>query len=146
MSAQVERSVQHATIVLERVVEAPAPRAYAAWIHPEGWDAPCELHEPRVGGRKLQTFSPTGEQKFREEGRYEDLVPDQRVVYAYSIFRDDVRITVSLQTLEFSPQGARTRLLLTEQLTVLDGGDRAAARERGNAEWLDRFAAALKRS
>lgn len=141
-----ERSVQHETIRLERVLDAPPARAYDAWTHPERWDDPYEQHEFRVGGAKLQTFGPRGGHMFREEGRYEDLVPERRIVYAYSIAREGVRITVSLQTIEFLAQDAGTRMLLTEQIAILDGGDKAADRERGVGMWLDKFAAALART
>jgi uncharacterized protein YndB with AHSA1/START domain len=140
------RSVQHATIVIERFLDAPLARAFAVWAHPEGWEGPLEQHEFRVGGQKRLEFRPPDGHVYREDGRYEDIVPDDRTVYAYSIWRGDVRITVSLQTVEFAAEGPGTRMLLTEQLTILDDGDTPAARERGTREWLDRFAHALERS
>ena len=141
-----ERSVEHGTITIERTLAASLARAFAAWTNPEGWDDAYEQHEFRVGGRKLQTFGPPGERIFREDGRYEDIVPNKRIVYTYSIWRGEARITASLQTVEFAAQGARTNMFLTEQIAILDGGDTAADRERGIGMWLDKFEAALQRS
>jgi uncharacterized protein YndB with AHSA1/START domain len=141
-----QRSVQHDTIVIKRRLAAPLERAFTMWSHPEGWDDPYEHHEFRVGGCKRQTFGPPGERIYREEGRYEDIVPNKRVVYTYSIWRGEVRITTSLQTVEFAAQGARTEFLLTDQIAILDAGDTAAAREHGIGKWLDQFEAGLQRS
>lgn len=148
-----ERSVEHATFVVRRVLDAPLPEVFAAWAHPERWDVPSdnswdayEQHEFRTGGRRLQTFGPRSGPVWREEGRYEDIVADKRIVYSYAILRGDLRVTLSLQTLEFVAQGARTRMQLTEQIAILDRGDTASGREGGVGQWLDKFATALKRS
>ena len=77
---------------------------------------------------------------------FQDIVSGRRTVYGYAIYRGDVRITVSLQTVEFVPDGAGTRMILTEQIAILDGSDKAADRERGIGLWLDKFVAALGRA
>lgn len=56
---------------------------------------------------------------------------------------DKRRISVSLATVEFKPEGAGTRLVLTEQGAFLDGYDDAGSRERGRAALLDNLDAAL---
>jgi len=145
-----DRSVEHATMLIERTLDAPLRRAFAAWSDPalreapvaDSWDA-LEHEEFRVGGEKRMSFGPRSGPRYREEGRYEDIVPDRRIVYSYSILRGDVRITTSLQTIEFVARGPRTQMILTEQLAILDAGDKAADRERGIAAWLDRFAELL---
>ena len=146
-------SVGHATFVISRVLDAPLPKVFDAWIHPERWDVAgdnswdaYQQHEFRTGGRRLQTFGPRSGRMWREEGRYEDIVPDKRIVYSYAILRGEVRVTVSLQTLEFAAQGASTQMQLTEQMAILDRGDTAAGREGGVGQWLEKFAASLKRS
>ena len=51
----------------------------------------------------------------------------------------------AMATLEFRPDGAGTRLILTEQGVFLDGVDSPAERERGTRELLDNLDAALRR-
>ena len=145
-----ERSVEHAMIKIALKLDASLPRVYAAWTDPEKWDTATEnnrdayqQHEFRVGGRKLQTFGSVDGPSFREEGRYEDIVPNQRIVYSYAVLRDEVRMTVSLQTVELVAEDEGTEFLLTEQITILDGADKAADRENGIRMWLDKFAASL---
>ena len=77
--------------------------------------------------------------------RYHGIVPDQRIVTTYEMYLDEKRISVSLATLEFKPDGAGTRLILTEQGVFLDGVDNPAERERGTRELLDNLDAALRR-
>ena len=65
------------------------------------------------------------------------IVPDQRIVYSYTIDFDQIRISSSLVTVEITPAGDRTRLLYTEQAVYLDGGDTPADREKGTREEFD---------
>jgi hypothetical protein len=50
---------------------------------------------------------------------------------------DDVRISVSLATVELQSAGSGTRLIFTEQGVYLDGYDDAGMREHGTRELLD---------
>jgi uncharacterized protein YndB with AHSA1/START domain len=59
---------------------------------------------------------------------------------------DDARISVSLATVEFTPEGAGTRLVFTEQGAFLDGYDDPAQRERGTRDLLDALDTALARA
>ena len=82
---------------------------------------------------------------FTYDALYYDIVEDERIVIAYEMHMDDARISVSLATVEFSPAGTGTRLLLTEQGAFLDGHDTPAQREHGTGELLDSLGAALER-
>jgi uncharacterized protein YndB with AHSA1/START domain len=75
---------------------------------------------------------------------YQDIVPAARSVYTYDMHLDDRRISVSLATIEFSTQGAGTRLTVTEQGVFLDGYDKAADRETGTRTLLDRLETSLR--
>jgi uncharacterized protein YndB with AHSA1/START domain len=81
-----ERSVTHATFVVERSYDAAPARVFAAWADPAA---------------KARWFA--------------------------------------------SPEGASTRLVLTEQGAYLDGFDDTGERERGTAELLDALGAELRR-
>ena len=74
---------------------------------------------------------------------YQDLVPDQRIVYAYDMYLGDARISVSLGTVELEPTDAGTRLTYTEQGAFLDGLDNPADREHGTRELLEALGGVL---
>ena len=57
---------------------------------------------------------------------------------------DDTRISVSLATLEFAPDGDGTRLTLTEQGAFLDGYDDDDQRKQGTEWLLDNLGKALE--
>ena len=72
-------------------------------------------------------------------------MPGQRIVYTYDMHLDQTRISVSLATVEFMPEGGGTRLIFTEQGAFLDGHDRPARREHGMGSLLDALGADLRR-
>jgi len=138
-----ERSVEHATFVVERRYEAPPERAFAAWADPEAkarWyvdsDAFLEL-DFRVGGRERSRGTAPDGNAYAYEALYQDIVPARRIVYTYGMLLDGVRISVSLATAEFNPEGDGTRLVFTEQGAFLDGHEMPAQREQGMGSLLD---------
>ena len=54
------------------------------------------------------------------DARYEDIVPDIRIVITDTMLMDERRISASLQTVELLPVGSQTRLILTELLDALE--------------------------
>ncbi len=74
---------------------------------------------------------------------YFDAVADTRLVYAYEMHLNGVKISVSLATLELSPVAGGTRLVVTEQGSFLDGYDDAGSREEGTGFLLDQLGASL---
>ena len=99
----------------------------------------------RVGGREINRGGPPGGPTFSFEAVYQDVVPNERIVTTYEMHMGDARISVSLSTVEFKPDGAGTRLRYTEQGAVLDGHDTAEVREHGTRELLDALGAVLER-
>jgi uncharacterized protein YndB with AHSA1/START domain len=148
-----ERSVEHATFAVERTYDASPARTFAAWANPEakarwfggsGEGAEFEL-DFRVGGRETTRGGPEGGPVFSFEGRYQDIVPDERIVYSYDMDMDGTRISVSLATVEFKLDAAGTRLIFTEQGAFLDGHDTPAQREQGMGSLLDALGEELQR-
>jgi len=144
-----ERSVVHDTIVVRRTYDASAERVYRAWTDraelerwyvpgDERWTATMLPHDFRVGGGKRFRFGPPDE-TFFEDCHYVDIVPERRICYAMTFSRGDMRITVSMVTVEFVPRGQRCDVRVTDQLAILDGGDTAKDRERGWGETLDKL-------
>ena len=146
-----DRSTEHATFVLERSYDAAAGRVFdawasvdakSAWFGPPGGGAGYEL-DFRVGGReRFMAEAPDGA-RYTYTAVYYDIVPEQRIVMAYEMYRGEERISVSVATVEFEAQGERTLLRFTEQGAFLDGHDTCAAREHGTRVLLERLAAAL---
>jgi uncharacterized protein YndB with AHSA1/START domain len=148
-------SVAHASFTIERRYDAAPARVFAAfatehgksaWFAgPEGWKSVERVFEFRVGGEEvLKGQFPDGRTTdFR--CRYFDIVPDRRIVYAYGMHIDGVRISVSLATIELHPDGSGTRLTVTEQGAFLDGYDDAGSRERGTGWLMDKLGATLQR-
>jgi uncharacterized protein YndB with AHSA1/START domain len=96
-----------------------------------------------VGGRERSTGGPPGGPTHCFDAVYQDIVPNQRIVYSYDMHLGDKRISVSLTTIELQPAGTGTRLVFTEQGVFLDGYDDAASREQGTRFLLDKLDQAL---
>ncbi len=150
-----ERSVTHATFVTERTYDASPARVFAAWADPaakarwfagpDEWGTPEFELDFRVGGREINRGGPKGGPVYTFDARYQDIVPDQRIVWTYDMHLDDTLISVSLATVEFKVAGTGTRLILTEQGAFLDGYDTPAQREQGMGDLLDALGEELRR-
>ena len=138
-----ERSVEHATFVVERRYEASPERVFAAWADQEakarwfdGPEAEVEL-DFRVGGWERRRGPLPDGREYTFEALYRDIVPGRRIVYTYDMLLDGVRISVSVATAEFKRERDGTRLVFTEQGAFLDGYEMPARREHGMGSLLD---------
>jgi uncharacterized protein YndB with AHSA1/START domain len=151
-----ERSVTHATFVIERMYDVPPAQVFAAWsdpaakaswfVGPDNWNKSDHELEFRVGGREHVSGGPDGGPVHSYDAHYHDIVPNERIVTTYEMHRDDTLMSVSVATVEFTAAGGGTKLVLTEQGAFLDGLDTVESREEGTAGLLDQLAAALGRA
>ena len=149
-----QRSTQHGMFVIERVYDASPERVFGAWADPEAkakWFDPTGSAGKRefdfqAGGREHFTALLPDGRVFGYDARYQEIVPGQRIVYAYTIDFDETRISASLVTVEITPAGEGARLLNTEQGVYLDGGDTLASREHGTRELYEKLGAILSRT
>lgn len=150
-----EHSVTHATFVIERSYEASPQRVFQAFADPAikarwfagpaEWETLESSMDFRVGGRDVDRAKIPDGPVTSFDSRYLDIVPDERIIFAYDMHLDAARISCSLTTIELRPEGAGTRLVFTEQGAYLDGYDDAGAREHGTNELLDQLGAELTR-
>jgi uncharacterized protein YndB with AHSA1/START domain len=136
-----ERSVTHHTFSLDRDYDSPPSRVYAAWADPAekrrwwaGGDDSLEL-DFRIGGRELSEGT-AGDMRYRYEAVYQDIVPEERIIYTYEMHINGERTSVSVATVEFKPDGDGTKLTFTEQGAFLDGLDSGELRENGTGSLL----------
>jgi uncharacterized protein YndB with AHSA1/START domain len=149
-----ERSAQHNTFVIERKLNAAPARVFKAWADPaakmkwfastdDEWTAEIREMDFRVGGRERVRGTWKSGHISDFQCTYFDIVPDQRIVYVYDMYVNDVKISVSLGTIEVKPSGSGTQLKVTEQGVFLDGYDDAGSREHGTNALIDRLTASL---
>jgi uncharacterized protein YndB with AHSA1/START domain len=94
----------------------------------------------RVGGHeRFGGLTPEGT-SYSYDATYYDIVPDHRIVYSYEMYAGEERMSVSLATVQFTPDRDGTHLTYTEQGAFLDGIDKPEAREEGTAWLLDNLA------
>jgi uncharacterized protein YndB with AHSA1/START domain len=148
-----ERSAAHATFVIIRDYPASPGRVFKAFSDPEvkalwfeggeNWTLEEREMDFREGGRERSRGRWSNGMTSDFRCIYLDIVPDERIVFAYDMYVNDAKISVSLTTVEIKPEGSGTRMTFTEQDVFLDGFDDAGGRERGTAELLDRLGEAL---
>ena len=143
-----DRRVIHSTFSLERVYPASPARVFATWADPAAkarWFSPHGRHQLdfRVGGQEVNHARSPGGQDMSFESRYHDIVADQRIAYTSTLSVADTVVTVSLTTVELTPEGDGTRLVLTEHGAFLDGHEQPDWREQGTSQWLDALGADL---
>jgi uncharacterized protein YndB with AHSA1/START domain len=141
-------SVRHDTIRIDRSYPVPPAKVFRAWAEPaarerwfvreEGWESEYR-QDFRIGGQEEGWFRQPGGARYVNRTQFQDIVPETRIVFAYTMARETVPISASLATVELVAEGAGTRLRFTEQIALLDGGDTAAEREAGWRGLLDRL-------
>lgn len=150
-----ERTVVHADFTIERRYDASPARVFAAFADPVAKRRWSTCHDEggfgehrldfREGGSETMRGAPTPDGVYAMRAIFHEIVPRERIVYSYEMLRDDIRLSVSLVTLEFHGESAGTRLAFTEQAVFLDGHDTPQAREQGTGIGFDRLAQELAR-
>jgi uncharacterized protein YndB with AHSA1/START domain len=156
----IERSAQHGSFTIERIYKVPPAKVFHAFADPaakarwfsgpaDKWKQTRREFDFRVGGIERVSGAWKGEPALPFTSshftcRYHDIVPDERIVYAFDMHLDERHISVSLATVELKPVSGGTKLVFTEQAVFLDGFDDAGSRERGTADVLDKLGLSLE--
>lgn len=155
-----ERSVTHSTFVIERSYPTTPERVFAAFADPARKRRWCAEGEGREVEEFEMDFRPGGKERARsrfKEGTpfpgvaltndtiHQDIVPNRRVVMAYTMTLGDRRISASLATVEFLLTEKGTDLIFTHQGAFFEGADGPQRREQGWRKLLENLAKELMR-
>lgn len=151
-----KHSVSHGTYTIERSYPVSPEKVFEAftdpakkrrWFAEGGGTSPEEfVMDFRVGGSERTRSRFAGDGPL-EKGTvienfttYHDIIPNRRIVAAYSMSVGDNRISTSLTTYEFLPTDHGTTLVFTEQAAFFEGADGIEIREQGWRQLLEQLA------
>ena len=146
----------HGSFIIERRYSAAPERVFAAWSDPkakrawfaegEGWDIKSYELDFREGGKETSRYRfEKGQETFGEETWFgnetvfDEIIPNERIIYTYAMDRNGARFSISLASVEFSKADKGTRLILTEHGAFFDGADGIKMREQGWQELLGKL-------
>jgi uncharacterized protein YndB with AHSA1/START domain len=148
----------HDTFVITRSYPVSPERAFKAFSDPNlkrRWFAEGKTQETegfemdfRVGGADRQRYRMTAATPFpgvalSNDGSYQDIVPDRRIVLASTMTLGDRRISSSLVTFEFQPTAAGVDIVCTHQAAFYEGADGPQMRKGGWEKLLNALGDAL---
>lgn len=145
--------VIHASFTLERTYPKPPARVFRALSDPrqkrrwfaegKGFVIDSYSLDFQIGGFERTRFRFGDGPPMTNDTVYLDIVPDERVVFAYWMTIGGAPLSSSLSTMELVPVPGGTRLFFTEHTAYLDGKDGSAGRREGTAEMLTALAREL---
>jgi uncharacterized protein YndB with AHSA1/START domain len=153
-----EQSVVHSTFVIERSYPTSVERVFSAFADAakkRRWFAEGESHDVeefemdfRVGGTERARYrfkdgTPFPGVALTNEARYQDIVPNRRVVTTSTMILGEKRISASLVTVELLLTDQGTNLICTHQGAFFEGADGPQLREAGWRQLLERLAKEL---
>lgn len=143
-----QHSAAHTSFEIKRRFAAAPARVFHAFADPEAKKQWSDCHAEsgseyrldfRIGGRETHRATlPNGKRQSIDK-TFLEIVPDARIIFAYTIEVDGRHLSASLVTVEFKGDASGTNLLWTEQLAYLDGHEDLQERIRGTGEGLDRL-------
>jgi uncharacterized protein YndB with AHSA1/START domain len=147
-----ERLVTHGTFVIERNYPVAPERVFAAFSDPakkHRWFVDDEASgvedfgmDFRVGGVERKRFS-NKYGVFTNDTVYLDIVPNRRIVFAYTMSMGNRRFSSSQATVELLATEKGTNLIFTEQGAYFEGSDGPKMRQDGWQVLLESLAKEL---
>lgn len=149
------KPVEHSSFAIERDLPGSPRHAFRFWSDAElkerwtgchsDWTVLEEAFDFSPGGRETKRWRTPDGQELAFNAFYLDIVPEQRIIYAYEMSFGGVKLSASLVTIELSPSGDRTRMKFTEQAVFLAGEGAGEARREGTQEGVERLVEAMAR-
>ncbi len=148
----------HSTFVIERSFPKSPERVFAAFADvakKRRWFAEGPMHEVqefnsdfRVGGAERLRYrfregTPFKGVEITNQGTYQEIVPNRRIVSASTMAFGDKPFSASLVTVELVPTDTGTDLVCTHQGAFFEGGDGPQIREAGWRTLIDKLATEL---
>lgn len=147
--------IHHTSFVIERDLPGSPRHAFRFWSEHErkrqwtschaDWTVEEDRFDFRIDGAELVRWRLPDGTEFSYRARYFDIVPGERIIYAYAMNTGTEQVSASLVTVAFAGKGAKTRMTYTEQSAFLDAAD-AAPRSSGTGSGFDRLALAIEQS
>ncbi len=148
-------SVTHSTFVIERSYPVTPERVFAAFADPAkkrrwyaegGSSGPREFEmDFRVGGSEHSRFKMNDGTPLANDTSYQDIEPNRRIVFAYTMSVAGRRISASLSTIELLRTDRGTDFIYTEQAAFFEGSDGATIRETGWSSLFEQLEKELAR-
>jgi uncharacterized protein YndB with AHSA1/START domain len=156
-----EAAIVHGKFTLERKYPQSPAKVFAAFADPakkrrwfvevKGFEIVSFDMDFRIGGRLRSRFLFPGHPDapipagtpMGNDAVYLDILPDRRVVLAYSMSTNDIPFSASLATFELIPDGTGTKVVATEQGAYFENSDGPAMREQGWRGLLESLAREL---
>ncbi len=149
----------HATCVVERSFSKPLDAVFTALSDPakiQRWMAGgrselIEFHcEFKEGGQQILKYkmgpeTPIAGAIITNEGRFQQILPSERIVTASTMKMADHIFSASQVTFELLPSGKGTDLIITHQGAFFEGSDGPEMREEGWNKLADNLVALLDR-
>jgi uncharacterized protein YndB with AHSA1/START domain len=151
-------SVIHSTFVIQRNYPKSPEQVFSAFADTtkkRRWYAEGRNHEVedfkmdfRVGGAEYVRYrfsegTPFKGVEVTNDGSFQDIVPNRRVVIASHMTFGEKPISVSLVTIELLPAGNGTDLICTHQGVFFEGGEGPRMREAGWQQLFDKLEKSL---
>lgn len=140
------KPLNHGSFTIERTYDATPERIFRAFSEQaakhrwfachDDWPVLAYTLDFRVGGREHYRGK-AGDMEHSMDAYYWDIVPNERIIWAYEMHVGGEKISVSLNTILLERAGKQTRMTFTEQGAFFWMENDLQMREEGTNELLE---------
>lgn len=122
------------------------PNSVARKHHGEGFEIVSFEMNFKIDEFERWTFRVPGGELMRNDTCYHRIIPNQSIVFVYTMDRGAHRMSSSQNIVEFIKDGQGTKLVFTERGVYFDGPEAARGRELGTTDVLGKLGEELDRN